>query len=262
MARATEERAALPSNGARVLPSVQVDSYNLELKDEDGFVGDKARKGAFWEILDDIRKTLKDVDSDPLGDVPTGKIDKEKLATFLATGSPEQAGVVQTAIDEFAHQLAFVIRKFVRLKEWRDTECIVIGGGFSGSLIGRLAVGLSAVLLKSDGVVIDLQLIKSHPDDAGLLGAAHLLPAWMLEGYDAMIGVDIGGTNIRTGIVELRLERPPELAASGAAKREVGRPAAEQTDRTTAVSRLAAMIKKLIEWAEKNKLRLAPVIGI
>jgi len=30
----------------------------------------------------------------------------------------------------------------------------------------------------------------------------------------------------------------------------------------TAVSRLAAMIKKLIEWAEKNKLRLAPVIGI
>src|SRR3954454_7735720 len=142
MARATEERAALPSNGARVLPSVQVDSYNLELKDEDGFVGDKARKGAFWAILDDIRKTLKDVDSDPLGDVPTEKIDKEKLATLLATGSPEQAGVVQTAVDEFAHQLAFVIRRFVRLKEWRDTECIVIVGGFAGSLIGRRRGGL------------------------------------------------------------------------------------------------------------------------
>jgi hypothetical protein len=262
MTKNSEERTALPLSGARVLPSVQVDSYNLEIKDEEGFIGDRARKGAFWEIVDDIRKTLKDVDDDPLGDIPTEEIGKEKLAALLAKGSPEQAGVVQTAIDEFARQLAFVIRKFMRLKDWRDTECIVIGGGFSGSLIGRLAVGRAAVLLKSDGMVVDLQLIRSHPNEAGLLGAAHLLPAWMLEGYDAMLAVDIGGTNIRAGLIELNLKRSPDLAASKVAKFELWRHADEEIDRASAVSRLAGMIKKLIEWADKNGLRLAPVIGI
>ena len=42
-----EERPVLNAHGARRLPSVEVDSYNLEIKDEDGFVGDKASRGAF-----------------------------------------------------------------------------------------------------------------------------------------------------------------------------------------------------------------------
>jgi len=32
----------LPAHGARTLPSVDVDSYNLEIEDDEGFIGDKA----------------------------------------------------------------------------------------------------------------------------------------------------------------------------------------------------------------------------
>jgi len=38
---------------------VDVDSFNIELKDDDGFLGDRASKGAFREILDTLRKPLK-----------------------------------------------------------------------------------------------------------------------------------------------------------------------------------------------------------
>src|SRR5437879_3374326 len=49
----------IAGHGATRLPSVEVDSFNIELKDVDGFLGDRASKGAFREILDDLRKPLK-----------------------------------------------------------------------------------------------------------------------------------------------------------------------------------------------------------
>jgi hypothetical protein len=36
------EHRALPMHGVSMLPSVHVDSYNCELEDDDGFLGDKA----------------------------------------------------------------------------------------------------------------------------------------------------------------------------------------------------------------------------
>ena len=42
-----DDKTQLPTHGAAVLPSVRVDSYNVEVQDEDGFLGDKASKGAF-----------------------------------------------------------------------------------------------------------------------------------------------------------------------------------------------------------------------
>ncbi len=59
MANPKDEQTQLPTHGAAVLPSVKVDSYNLEVEDEDGFVGDKANRDAFWEILDKWRKPLQ-----------------------------------------------------------------------------------------------------------------------------------------------------------------------------------------------------------
>ena len=52
MANPKDEQTQLPTHGAAVLPSVKVDSYNLEVEDEEGFLGDKANRDAFWEILD------------------------------------------------------------------------------------------------------------------------------------------------------------------------------------------------------------------
>ena len=141
---------------------------------------------------------------------------------------------MQSAIEEFAQQLALVIRRFLRLKDWRDTECLVIGGGFSGSRIGELAVGRAGLLLKADKIDIDLELIRSDPDEAGLLGAAHLLPAWMLKGYEGILAVDVGGTNIRAGVVELNLKKATDL--SKAQRGPVRAVAARATKRSSATT--------------------------
>src|SRR3982074_2600376 len=102
----TGEQSALPTHGGRRLPSVDVDSYSLELEDGDGFAGDKANKGAFVHILDDLRNPLRDSGEDPLGSNPRAQISRKQLGALLAGGAPDQAPVVQSAIEDFAQQLA------------------------------------------------------------------------------------------------------------------------------------------------------------
>ena len=63
------------------------------------------------------------------------------------------------------------------------------------------------MILKADKVAIDLVPIRHDPDEAGLIGAAHLAPRWMFEAHDAILAVDIGGTNIRAGVVALNLKK-------------------------------------------------------
>lgn len=262
MAKPKDERTPLPTHGAAVLPSVRVDSYNLEIEDEDGFLGDRANRGAFWGILDKWRKPLKELGQDPLGDRPSEEIGKKKLAALLAEGEPEAAGLVQSAVEEFAQQLALVIRRFLRLKDWRDTECLVIGGGFRASRVGELAIGRAGLLLKAAEIDIDLELIRSDPDEAGLLGAAHLLPAWMLKGYEGILAVDVGGTNIRAGIVELNLKKAADLSKARVVQSELWRHGDEDVKRDDAIEQLAEMLKGQLDWGKKNKIPLAPVIGI
>jgi predicted NBD/HSP70 family sugar kinase len=252
----------LPAHGAAVLPSVTIDSYNVEIEDEEGFIGDKASKRAFWELVDKWRKPLKEAGEDPLGDKPSEELSKRKLADLLSKGDPEAAGMVQGAIEDFAQQLATVIRRFLRLKEWRDTECIVVGGGFRGSRIGELAIARSGLILRAEGVELDLEMIHNAPNEAGLLGAAHLLPAWMLKGHDGILAVDIGGTNIRAGVVHLNLKKSTDLAKAEIVTSELWRHGDEATNRESAVERLTEMLQELIEWSRKNKIELAPVVGI
>src|SRR5262249_658345 len=192
----------LPVHGGTRLPSVEVDSYNLEIKDDDGdFLGDRVSKGGFREILDKLRKALRKHGEDPLGDETTEDISRAKLDKLLAEGDPEVAGLIQGAIEDYAQEFADVIRRFLKLKSWRDTERVVVGGGFRGRRVGELAIGRAGVILKADGVDIDLVPVHNDPDEAGLIGAAHLVPAWMLKGHDAILAVDIGGTNFRAGVV-------------------------------------------------------------
>jgi predicted NBD/HSP70 family sugar kinase len=252
----------LPAHGAAVLPSVTIDSYNVEIEDEEGFIGDKASKSAFWELVDKWRKPLKEAGEDPLGDKPSEELSKRKLADLLSKGDPEAAGMVQGAIEDFAQQLATVIRRFLRLKEWRDTECIVVGGGFRGSRIGELAIARSGLILRAEGVELDLEMIHNAPNEAGLLGAAHLLPAWMLKGHDGILAVDIGGTNIRAGVVQLNLKKSMDLAKAAIVTSELWRHGDEATNREGAIERLTEMLQELIEWSRKNKIELAPVVGI
>ncbi len=75
--------SSLATHGACELPSVHVDSYNEELREGDGFVGDRASKRSFQAILDDQRERLRKLDEDPLGDEPSGEINKKKLDKLL-----------------------------------------------------------------------------------------------------------------------------------------------------------------------------------
>ncbi len=201
----------ITEHGAKLLPSVEVDSYNLEIRDEDGFVGDRASRGAFTAILDEWREPLRKLGADPLGDQPTEEVSKKDLDALLAKGDPEAGGLIHSAIEAFAKKLEQVIRRFLKTASWRDTEAIVIGGGFRQSRVGELAIGRAGMLLKSGGTDIEIALIRNHPDEAGLIGAAHLMPSWTLEGFDGILAVDIGGTNIRAGVVELNLKKSSKL---------------------------------------------------
>jgi predicted NBD/HSP70 family sugar kinase len=249
----------LPVHGASVLPSVIVDAYNCELEDDDGFVGDKASKAAFHEILDHIRKASEE---DPFGKKASKEIGKKKLGQVLSEGEAEAAAVVQSAIEDFAQQLATVIKRFLRLKAWRDTECIVIGGGFRAGRIGELSIARAGILLREDDVTLDLQPIHSDPDEAGLIGAAHLVPAWMLNGHDAMLAVDVGGSNIRAGIVELNLSKGKDLSKARVFDMKLWRHKEDEPDRDDAVEYLTDMLSSLAKEAKKATVGLAPIMGI
>src|SRR3954463_15290785 len=95
-------------HGATRLPSVDVDSFNIELKDEDGFLGDRASKGAFREIFERWRKLLRKSGEDPFGDEPSETINKKTLDSVLVGDDPAAAAIVHSAIEEFAQELAYV----------------------------------------------------------------------------------------------------------------------------------------------------------
>jgi predicted NBD/HSP70 family sugar kinase len=261
-----DQSTTLPTvgaHGATRLPTVDLDSYNVELKDDEGFIGDRASKGAFRDLIENWRKPLRKAGNDPFGDEPSEDISKKKLDSLLMEGDPEAAGILHGAIEDFSQELALVIRRFLRLKAWRDTERIVVGGGFRGSRVGELAIGRATVILKADKVPIDLVAIRHDPDEAGLIGAAHLAPRWMFEAHDAILAVDIGGTNIRAGVVVLNLKKAPDLSKAAVWKFELWRHGDEKNvKREDAVGELIGMLESLIGRAGKEGLRLAPFIGI
>jgi hypothetical protein len=249
-------------HGATRLPSVEVDSFNLEIKDDDGFLGDRACKGAFRKILDDLRKPLKKSGDDPLGKKSTGEIAKSELDEVLGSDDVAAAALVHSAIEEFAQELAYVTRRFLKSKAWADVERIVVGGGFRQSRVGELAIARTDILLKAEDFDIDLVPIRNHPDDAGLIGTLHLAPSWIFEGYDSILAVDIGGTNIRCGVVETRFKKTPDLSKAEVWKSELWRHADDEPTRESAVKRLVKMLKDLIKEAEEDGRKLAPFIGI
>ena len=262
MAAEAKAGPTLIGHGASRLPAVELDTYNIELRDDEGFLGDRASKKAFQAILDEMRTPLRKIDSDPFGDLPSNEISKRKLDEALRGDDADAAGLVQGAVEEFAQQFAFVTRRFLRAKGWRDTERIVVGGGMRASKFGELALARAQVILKMEGIKIDLQPIHNHPDEAGLIGSVHLAPGWIFKGHDSILAVDIGGTNIRAGVVKLNLKKAPDLAKAEVWKKELWRHADDKPTREEAVEKLTAILTKLMSAAEKEGLRPAPFIGI
>ncbi|HEY7244220.1 MAG TPA: ROK family protein [Xanthobacteraceae bacterium] len=261
MAKETSAAVGL-THGSMQLPSVEVVSYNVKLTDDEGFVGDRASKKAFRQFIESWRKPMREIGEDPFGEVPSTKLAKSRLDALLAKGEPETAGVIQSAIESFALELAAVMRRFLKLKSWKDAERIVVGGGFSRSRVGELAIGRTSVLLKTDKVKTEIAIIRNDPHEAGLIGAVHLAPAWMFEAHDAILAVDIGGTNIRAGVVRFGMRSPPDMAKAKVWKFELWRHGDEKLNRDEAVDGLLKMLRRLLSRAKRADLKLAPFIGI
>jgi predicted NBD/HSP70 family sugar kinase len=254
-------------HGATRLPSVDIDSFNVELKDDEGFLGDRASKGAFRKILETLREPLKKNGEDPLGKKAAEDIGKSELDEALVGKDVAAAALVHGAIEEFAQELAYVTGRFLKTKAWADTERIVVGGGFRQSRVGEIAIAradiiLKAQVLKDRGYKVDLVPIRFHPDEAGLVGCLHLAPSWIFEAYDSILAVDIGGTNIRCGVVETRWKKAPDLSKAVVWKSELWRHADDEPTREGTVKRLVKMLKNLILAADTDGLKLAPFIGI
>ena len=250
------------THGAQELSRVVVDAYNAELRTPEGFLGDRASKRAFQSILEDWRERMRKAGEDPLGDTPSDDISKKALDKVLTEGDAEAAGLIHGAIEDFSQEFAAVIRRFLRLKEWKDTERIVVGGGLRQSRIGELAIGRTGVILKAGGCDIELRPIRHPPDHAGLIGSVQLVPSWILAGHDSILAVDIGGSNIRAGLVELRTKKRADLSAAEVGRFELWRHCDDQPKREDAVTRLIEILTDLVKRADKDGLTLAPFVGI
>src|SRR5512147_337209 len=84
--REIRQTMGLGAHGAEELPDVILKSYNLELQDEGGFVGDRASGRAFRALLDELRAQVSEVTKDPLGKKPTKELSKKQLDKILSEG--------------------------------------------------------------------------------------------------------------------------------------------------------------------------------
>ena len=203
---------------------------------------------------------MRKMGEDPLGEQPSEEISKKQLDKVLMEGDAEAAGMVDSAIEEFAQEFAAVIRRFLRLKEWKEVERIAVGGGLRQSRIGELAIGRTSVALKARGHAVELRR-SDAPDHAGLIGSVHLVPSWILAGHDSILAVDIGGSNIRAGIVEF-IRRKLRPLRCHVHRLELWRHCDDAPKREDAVTQLIQFLVGLVKRAAKDGLTLAPFIGI
>jgi hypothetical protein len=258
-----DDMPTLPIHAATQFRGLRLDAYSLDLPEGAAQFGDRASHRAFDAILEGWRrKARRGGAGDPFGAAPSEPLDRDTLDAALTAGSPEAAGVVQGAIEDYAGALAGVVARFLELPEWEGTQRILVGGGLRSARIGEVAVGRAAILLRSAGLGVRLAPIRHDPDEAGLVGAARLLPEALLRGCDAVLAADLGGTSFRAGVVLPRLGVAADLAAAGVWRSVVWRHADEETDRAGALGRLAGMLNDLLGEAIAAGITLAPVIAM
>lgn len=246
-------------HGASELRDINVDSYNLEIKKGDDWLGDQASRLAFWKICDDVRRHYSKRGFDPF-DRPTEDVSKKEFDRLLAHKDPLHLAFAHSVVETFAQQLTEVIARFLAVRKWRKTEVIFFGGGLMSGRAGQVAMERAAVLLAERKLKVQLRRITHDPDDAGLIGAYQLFPAWMLKGHDALLGVDIGGTNIRAAT--LKFATKSDKTTVQVHQKIAWKQDKSSRSREAAVKRLAKTLRRLIKDAAEDGLDLAPVVGI
>src|SRR5690606_14113254 len=229
--------------------------------DGDGFIGDRASQTAFRALLETVRRRHLTGD-DPFGKASSPQLRKQDIDLVLVGGDADAAHAVHLAVEEYARRLCHVVQVFLAQPQWAGVERIVLGGGFTtGHETGGLAMRRAMRLLALSRAGVRLHALRHDPDEAGLLGWTALLPD-DARADDAFLAVDVGGTNIRCGIVEHRLRRSPTGAGARVVESMKWRHADDAPSRGEAVARLAAMLNALAAFARTLGLRLSPFVGI
>jgi predicted NBD/HSP70 family sugar kinase len=260
--RELAEHAPFASHGAELLDGVRVSSYNLELRERGTFVGDRGSKSAFIERLEEMRSAAREHGPDPLGRTKSENLSRRDIVRLIERGPRSARRLVRAAIDEQAHALADVVGLFRRHSVWRGIRRIFVGGGFSEGKLGALIVSQTRRVLRRRGTRVSIVPTTARKaDHAGLVGAVHLVAPWMLGRFDAILAVDLGGRNVRCGIVT--------FAARGGRVRHVRVVAMErwchadtEASRDDIVDWIVAMLRRLAREAERKGRKLAPLVGI
>jgi len=246
-------------HGATRLPSVDVDSFNIELKDDDGFLGDRASKGAFREILDTLRKPLKKNGDDPLGSKSAEAIGKNALDEALVGDDIHASALVHGAIEQFAQELAYVTRRFSRPRPGRYRT--YRGGRRFSAEPGRRTRD-RAYRHHSQG-----RGFQGRPDPdslssrrSRLIGCLHLAPSWISKPMTAFLASISAAPTSAAAWSRLAEESAGSVEGVGL-ESELWRHADDEPTREGAVKRLVKMLKGLIAAADAEGLKLAPFIG-
>lgn len=257
-----DDQLADLTHGALTLPAVKIESYNLEIRDGKSFVGDQASGRAFRMLLDKVQDEAGELAEDALGNVRAAEMKKKEWDKLLTEGDADAAAIIHGAVEEFSQSLAGVVRRYLAHKSWQKVKRVVVGGGLRRSRVGELSISRTEMILRADDIDVDLVPLHHHPDSGGLIGCVQLLPPETFADYDSFIAVDIGGSNIRSGIVMLNRDKAGDLSAASVEGCELWRHRDDKPKRDEALDHLGGMVRQLVGQAEDRKLKLAPIIGI
>ena len=248
-------------HGARELPNVIVDAYGDDVRGKDGYFGDLVSKGAFKTLVRDLRDRLSEGAGDPIGDEPED-LSRSRIDKLLEQGDSASAGVVFTVVETFAQNIAQVVKSLRKIKSWSGVERIVVGGGFRASRVGELAIGRAGVLVREIDPHLEVAPIRGDPDEAGIVGALQLFASEQLKGVERLIGVDIGGSNFRCGLVDLNVDADARFRKAQVAGHQLWRHADEELTLDASLRKLGDMLRESIKYAQKRDLPLSPLIGV
>jgi predicted NBD/HSP70 family sugar kinase len=256
-----DEEAPALVQGARELPRVIIEGYGQDVRTKDGYFGDLAINPAFRQLVKDLRGALSEGGGDPIENEPA-ELTRRRIDKLLKEGDAPSVGVIVSAVEQFAQNLARVVKALCKLKNWAGVERIVVGGGFRDSRVGELVIGRAAILAREVDPELEMVPIRHHPDEAGLLGAAQLFPPKMLKGREHILGVDIGGSNFRCGLVSLNRDQDKDFKKAGVSGHQLWRHADEKNSLDVCMERLAEMLRESVKYGEKKNWKIAPLIGV
>ena len=84
----TSTMPTIARHGSHRLVAVDIDSYNVEIKNNEGLLATAPVKARFSKMIDRIRKSLRKGGDDPLGKEETSELSTSELDEFLLEGDP------------------------------------------------------------------------------------------------------------------------------------------------------------------------------